>query len=87
MHRTQILLENWQYDRLRQLAQERRQSLGEILRRWVTEKLAPSPAQEFERDPLLDVVGMGNHAANQKKTEMSKPIATQIDDSIYRKDW
>mgnify|MGYP001620055561 CR=1 FL=1 len=38
-HRTQILLEEWQYQGLREMARQVGSNLSELVRQWVTEKM------------------------------------------------
>lgn len=41
MHRTQVLLEAWQYETLKAMAQRQRRSISDLLRTMLAERLAP----------------------------------------------
>jgi hypothetical protein len=57
MHRTQVLLERWQYEELRAKAERQGRSLGEIVRETVAEYLTPSPTDA--RRALHAIEGIG----------------------------
>ncbi len=38
-HRTQILLDDWQYESLREMAVRMKTTLSSLIRKWVSEKL------------------------------------------------
>lgn len=57
-HRTQISLEDWQYQILRDLSRRKRKSLSSIIRDLVTEKFA-APGSGKSQDPLWGIVGIG----------------------------
>ena len=58
-HRTQISLEDWQYQVLRDLSRRKRKSLSSIIRDLLTEKFS-APSGRKSRDPLYDIVGLGS---------------------------
>lgn len=54
MHRTQLMLENWQYVALKARAEQSDRSLSEVVRRILTEHLSPTTPPDPDRDdPLL----------------------------------
>ncbi len=83
MHRTQLLLEDWQHSGLKRLARERRESVGALLRQWVTEKLTGQKTAAQSEDPLFQVVG----AVKTKHRDPAQEVAAKIDQILYRKDW
>ena len=54
-HRTQILLEEWQYQGLREMARQVGTNLSELVRRWVTEKMRQR--SRGNRKGLLSLAG------------------------------
>lgn len=56
-HRTQISLEDWQYQILLDLSRKTRKSLSALIREMITEKFAP--AGVAENDPVYSIVGIG----------------------------
>ncbi len=71
MHRTQLLLEAWQYDALRTRAERAGISLSELVRRVLSEYLAPE--DDIAQSPLLAMEGIGTENAS----------ARQHDDPLY----
>lgn len=59
-HRTQISLDDWQYQLLLDLSRKTRKSLSALIREMITEKLAPKAGVVAEGDPLYSIVGMGS---------------------------
>lgn len=57
-HRTQISLDDWQYQVLLDLSRKTKKSLSALIREMVTEKLAPK-AGVAENDPIYSIVGIG----------------------------
>jgi hypothetical protein len=57
-HRTQISLDDWQYQVLLDLSRKTKKSLSALIREMVTEKLAPK-AGMAENDPIYSIVGIG----------------------------
>lgn len=85
MHRTQILLEDWQYEHLLGLAKRNEKSMGELIRAWISEKLRPAGSAPSAQDPLLQSIGM---IPKKRKSECSEsPVSPRIDTILYRKDW
>jgi len=77
MNRTQILLEDWQCHQLQRVALSQKKSLSQLIRDWVSEKLAHLSKQN--KDPLLG-------AASMLKGKIRGPIDhSRLDEEIYTK--
>ena len=76
MHRTQLLIEDWQYQKLTKLAREHKKSLAEIIREWITERLKAHTKKE---DPLFSAIGIIK--GKKGKTRISE----NVDDILYGK--
>jgi hypothetical protein len=63
-HRTQISLDDWQYQLLLDLSRKSKKSLSALIREMITEKFAPKGVAE--NDPVYSIVGIG--ASGQKHT-------------------
>ncbi|MFH0774947.1 MAG: hypothetical protein V2A53_05580 [bacterium] len=74
VHRTQICLEKWQYQFLRETAKERRCSIANILRELVNEKVNQRITIK-KTDPLFEIVGIGEGDGSS--------IARNHDDYLY----
>lgn len=61
MHRTQILLEEWQYEALRARAAGEGRSLSSLIREMITSAL--TPRAESARSGLDRIAGIGEDAA------------------------
>ncbi len=66
MRRMQVLLEEWQYEALRTLAEKQKKSLSAVLRQII----AGHAAQVRDKDPLLEVAGIArtppeNHLSSE----------------------
>ena len=57
-HRTQISLDNWQYQVLLDESRKMKKSLSSLIREMVTEKFAAKPG-EAASDPVFDIIGIG----------------------------
>lgn len=75
-HRTQISLEDWQYQILRDLSRRKRKSLSSIIRDLVTEKFAASKSAQ-SRDSLWGIVGIA--------TGDGSSVAREHDRHLYGK--
>lgn len=64
-HRTQISLDDWQYQLLLEVSRKTRKSLSALIREMITEKFAAKP-EDVSRDPIFDIVGIG--ASSHKST-------------------
>ena len=59
-HRTQILLESWQYERLRARAEKEQCSLSALIRNLLDSALeSPPPSPETRQNPLQQLQGIG----------------------------
>lgn len=61
MHRTQIILEDWQYQTLRARAEREGRSLSDLVRELLHEALARPP--KSRRGRLKDIEGVGEDSA------------------------
>ena len=57
-HRTQISLEDWQYQALLDLSRKTKKSLSGIIREMITDRFSKS-ASEQAKDPVFDLIGIG----------------------------
>ena len=57
-HRTQISLDDWQYQVLLDLSRKTKKSLSALIRELITEKLA-TKVGVAENDPIYSIVGIG----------------------------
>ena len=65
-HRTQISLDDWQYQTLLDLSRKTKKSLSALIREMITEKFAPKDGVVAENDPVYSIVGIGS--SGQKHT-------------------
>ncbi len=72
MRRTQILLEEWQYQVLQNLANKEKKSLSSIIRELVTEKLAKQKTSPT--DPIFEIVGMVAGDGDRVSEEIEKRL-------------
>jgi ribbon-helix-helix protein len=64
-HRTQISLDDWQYQLLLDLSRKTKKSLSALIREMISEKFAPKPGVAGN-DPVYSIVGIGG--SGQKYT-------------------
>ncbi|GAM11494.1 hypothetical protein OR1_03810 [Geobacter sp. OR-1] len=64
-HRTQISLDDWQYQTLLDLSRKTKKSLSALIREMISEKFAPTLGVA-ENDPVYSIVGIGS--SGQKHT-------------------
>jgi hypothetical protein len=57
-HRTQISLDDWQYQHLLEVSRKTKKSLSALIRELITEKFTTKP-EEVSRDPVFGIVGIG----------------------------
>lgn len=57
-HRTQISIDDWQYQVLLDLSRKTKKSLSALIREMITEKFAPTTGVA-ENDPIYSIVGIG----------------------------
>ena len=74
MKRTNIVLEEWQYDYLRDRAARERKSLSAVIREFVRVAAVPTNTRSG-RDPVLSIIGIGR----------GRTRARQHDDILYRR--
>ncbi len=75
-HRTQISLEDWQYQILREMSIKLKKSLSCIIRDLLTEKLSRETSKT-EKDSILGIIGIG--------TGDGLPAAKEHDRFLYAK--
>ena len=64
-HRTQISLDDWQYQLLLDVSRKTKKSLSSLIRELITERFSAKP-ENINHDPIFDIVGIGN--SGHKKT-------------------
>jgi hypothetical protein len=57
-HRTQISLDDWQYQLLLEVSRKTKKSLSALIRELISEKLTAKP-EEMERDTVFGIIGIG----------------------------
>ncbi len=76
MRQTNVNLEEWQYQRLKELAAKEKKSLSQLFRELVQERFKLEE-EEIERDPLFNIIGLGKGDGTN--------IANEHDKVIYQK--
>ena len=76
MRQTNISLEEWQYQQLKELAGREGKSISQIIRELIDEKLQLKE-DEIERDPIFEIIGMGRGEGTG--------VAREHDKILYRK--
>lgn len=76
VHRTQILIDSWQYQLLNNLSKRSRKSISAIIRELINEKFSKSP-QDIQKDSIFNVIGIGSGDGT--------PCAREHDQFIYQK--
>jgi len=79
MHRSQILLEEWQYRYLSDKARQEGKSISRVVRELLSEWIGPGRAETWEGDPFFGIIGMVSSGDGQ--------IAENHDKYIYTTDW
>jgi predicted CopG family antitoxin len=64
-HRTQISLDEWQYQHLLEVSRKTKKSLSALIRELISEKFAAKP-EEVSKDPVFGIVGIGK--SGRKRT-------------------
>jgi hypothetical protein len=59
MHRSQILLEKWQYEYLADESRRQGKSISELVREGLTGWIESRRTGSGERDPFFDIIGIG----------------------------
>ena len=75
LHRTQVLLEDWQYQYLRQLSSKTNRSVSSILQEWVAESIRSRTQESTWQDPFFDIIGMVSGDG--------KPVGREHDRYLY----
>jgi hypothetical protein len=75
-HRTQISLEDWQYQILLELSRKTKKSLSGIVREMITDKFSKT-ASKAAKDPVFDLIGIGAGDGS--------PVAREHDKYLYGK--
>ena len=73
-HRTQISLDDWQYQILLEISRKTKKSISAIIRDLLSEKLLVQTADK-ERDPLTEIIGIGRGDGS--------PVARKHDKYLY----
>ncbi len=79
MHRSQILLEEWQYQYLSDKARQEGKSISHIVRELISEWIESRSAETWEDDPFFDIIGMVSSGDGQ--------VAEEHDKYIYTTNW
>jgi hypothetical protein len=79
MHRSQILLEEWQYQYLRDEARREGKSISQIVRELITERMESRRGEALQDDPFFDIIGMVSSGDGR--------VAEEHDKYIYTNDW
>lgn len=58
-HRTQISLDDWQYQILLDVSQRTKKSFSSLIRELITERFTSKPV-DISHDPMFDIIGIGN---------------------------
>ena len=65
MHKTQVVLEDWQYEALRTLAAQEHRSISDLVREMLTRHLASNRQIARQRLAALEGIGADAHATGQ----------------------
>ena len=80
MHRSQILLEEWQYQYLTDESRRSGESISAIVRRWITERIEEQHQQAISEDPFFEIIGICSG-------EPGNTVGQDHDKVIYTTDW
>ena len=75
-HRTQISLEEWQYQALLEISKKEKKSLSQLIREFLSEKISKH-TKKIEEDPVWGIIGIGSGDGF--------PVAQQHDRFLYAK--
>ncbi|HBR22409.1 MAG TPA: hypothetical protein DD713_07595 [Nitrospiraceae bacterium] len=75
-HRTQISLEDWQYQILLEMSKKEKKSLSAIIREFLSEKFSKQVV-ETKEDPVWSIIGIGSGDGS--------PVAREHDRFLYAK--
>ena len=65
MHKTYVVLENWQYEALRTLAAQEHRSISDLVREMLTRHLAGHREMARQRLAAMEGIGADAHATGQ----------------------
>jgi plasmid stability protein len=65
MHKTQVVLEDWQYEALRSLAEQEHRSISDLVREMLTRYLAGNREIARQRLAAMEGIGADAHATGQ----------------------
>jgi plasmid stability protein len=65
MHKTHVLLEDWQYEALQALAAQEQRSISDLVREMLTSHLAAHPQTARQRLATMEGIGADDHATGQ----------------------
>ncbi len=77
MKQTNINLEEWQYQQLKELSEKEDKSISQIIRELIDEGLELKE-DEIERDPIFEIIGIGKGKGTK--------VARKHDKILYQKD-
>lgn len=66
MHKTYVVLEDWQYEALRTLAAQEQRSISALVREMLTQHLTENQATARQRLAAMEGIGADAHATGQK---------------------
>lgn len=66
MHKTHVVLEDWQYEALRTLAAREHRSISELVREMLTRHLAANHETARQRLAAMEGIGTDAHATGQE---------------------
>jgi predicted DNA-binding ribbon-helix-helix protein len=66
MHKTHILLEDWQYEALQSLAAQEQRSISALIREMLTSHLAAPQQTARQRLAVMEGIGTDTHATGQE---------------------
>ena len=66
MHKTNVLLEDWQYETLRSLAAQEQRSISALVREVLTRYLARDPETAQQRLATIEGIGADSQAAGRE---------------------
>ncbi|BCB96063.1 hypothetical protein JZK55_09850 [Dissulfurispira thermophila] len=75
-HRTQISLEDWQYQLLLEMSKKQKKSLSQIIREFLSEKFSKQVVRTKE-DSVWSIIGIGSGDGS--------PVAREHDRFLYAK--
>ncbi|ODS31237.1 MAG: hypothetical protein SCARUB_03631 [Candidatus Scalindua rubra] len=75
MHRTQLIIEDWQYEYLRDLSDEKGKSISEIVREMISSFIE----EEISGSALSDICGIGEDEEGSGK-DHNKLLYNKVDD-------